>query len=527
MTKLESTIKTVLDQLRPKLASETWESRRRYFNQMLQRAETIGITEPCAKLYDAFIADDNGSLERRSLHIRCIKLVDELACTHTKDEHGILYNEPSMPCEVEVQEFFNGQEFPIIAGVCIDYLIIKAETEMKGLCLTASTIGQYKHSWMDIRRYFYDAGVSEYDEALIQSFIQRIYSLRNNGSMKEWKWKINRKAAYVLMEIANTGHFQWALINRDTNCGSLEIASIRSQYLESLEQRNLSKASIRLHDYVFRKTTEFIGIDTLNDLKSLSPDTIQLAVTKFANICNKRSMATIIPILRLLLEFLHNVGLLKTDLSGIVMGTFVQKGSVAAYISEKDQANLISQLEKEPKRTKAIILLAMKLGLRDSDICNLTFQEIDWWKDKIRLSQKKTGDPLVLPLLLDVGNALMDYILNERPKRADQYPYIFLRKQAPYNKLSSVYHTCSKLIERQKITLVNGTTKGAHLFRYSMVHRLLVAKVPHQVITDVLGHVSKESDKPYISMEESMLSICALDLSVIGRVSWRGGVSDD
>jgi site-specific recombinase XerD len=527
MTKLESTIKTVLDQLKPKLANETWESRRRYFNQMLQCAEAHGITEPCAELYEAFIADDHGSPERRSLHIRCVKLIDESACTNAKDKHGILFNEPSMPCEAEVQEFFKDWKFPIASGVSIDYLIVKAETEMNYLRLTVSTMGQYRHSWMNIRRYFYDADISEYDEAVLQSFIQRISSLRSDGAMNEWKWKINRKAAYVLMEIANTGRFQWGHIKRGTDCGSLEIASVRLQYLESLEQRNLSKATIGLHDYVFRKMIEVTGIDSIKDLNLFSADTTQFVVTKFADICSSRSMAAIMPIFRSLLVFLHAAGLMETNLSGIVMGVFVQRCSVAAYLSEDDQAKLMSQLKNESRRTKAVILLAMKLGLRNCDICSLTFQEIDWRKDKIRLNQKKTGEPLVLPLLPDIGNSLMDYILNERPKRTDHYPYIFLRKQAPYNKLSSVYPICSKLLERQKVKPINGTAKGAHLFRYSMVHRLLAAKVPHQVITDVLGHVSKESDKPYLSMEESMLRMCALDLSVIGRVSWRGGASDD
>ena len=527
MTKLENTIKTVLDQLKSKLASETWESRRRYFSQMLQCAEAHGITEPCTELYKAFIADDHDSPERRSLHIRCVKLIDESACTNAKDEHGILFNKPSMPCEAEVREFFNGRVFPIAAGISIDHLIVKAELEMNYLGLTVSTMGQYRHSWMDIRRYFYDAGVLEYDEVLLQSFIQRINGLRSGGSMKEWKWKINRKAAYVLMEIADTGTFQWGKICERANCISLEIEAIRSQYRKSLEHRNLSKATIGLHDYVFRKMTEFAGIDSMKDLKLLSSDSVQLIVKKFAGICTRRSMATIIPIFRSLLEFLHASSLLETNLSGIVMGVFIQRCSVAAYISENDQANLVLQLENESKRTKTIILLAMKLGLRDCDICSLTFQEIDWRKDKIRLNQKKTGEPLVLPLLPDIGNALMDYILNERPKRTDHYPYIFLRKQAPYNKLSSVYTICSKLLERQKVKPINGTAKGAHLFRYSMVHRLLAAKVPQQVITDVLGHISKESDKPYISMEESMLRMCALDLSVVGSVSWREGALGD
>lgn len=72
MTKLEFIISTALQQLQPDLASETWASRYRYFNQMLKLAELLNITEPCQELYDAFIADDNGSKERRSMHIRCV-----------------------------------------------------------------------------------------------------------------------------------------------------------------------------------------------------------------------------------------------------------------------------------------------------------------------------------------------------------------------------------------------------------------------------------------------------------------------
>lgn len=450
MTKLETVINTILQQLKSELANETWESRRRYFNQMLKCAKLLGITEPCAKLYDVFIADDNGSPERHALHVRCVKLLDSFACTQTQDEHGQLFNEPPPPDDTEVHEFFQGREFPITADVRLDLLIVKAEIEMRYLHLTDSTIGQYKHSWMNIRHYFYDAGVSTYDESLLKCFIQEINNLRNKGSMKEWKWKINRKAAHVLIEVANTGRFLW-----------------------------------------------------------------------------KRSMATTLPILRSQLAFFHTTGLISKNLSGIVMGCFVQRCSVAAYLSEKDQVKLVAQLAKESKRTKAVILLAMHLGLRDCDICNLTFQVIDWRDDRIRLIQKKTGEPLVLPLLPDVGNALMDYILNERPKRTDNYPYIFLRRQAPHQKLTSVYPICSRLLRCLGIKPVNGTATGVHLFRYSIAHKLLAAKVPHQVITDALGHTSKESDKPYLSMDESMLRMCALDLSDIGRISWKGGASND
>lgn len=523
MAKLEETINTVLQQLEPELATETLESRRRYFNQMIRLAEAQSITEPCQELYDAFIADDNGSPERHALHVRCVKLVDASAGTHAKDENGILFNETPLPDETTVGKFFQNQEFPITTGVCMDYLIVKAGMEMEYLNLTNSTNGQYRHSWMDIRRYFNTAGSYDYNELLMQDFLKEINIQRNNGSMKEWKWKINRKAAHVLMEVANTGHFRWGMIHTNINCNTLEVEHIRQQYLDSLKHKNLSRSTIGLRDYVFRKMVEFGGIETQGDLLSLTPEAVRLVITKLADICRRRSIATLLPILRSILKSLHSDGLIQRELSGMVMGTFVQKGSVATYICEKDQAKLVTGLDNESKRTRAIILLALRLGLRDCDICNITFQEIDWQHDRIMLVQKKTGKPIILPLLPDVGNALMDYILHERPKRDDHYPYIFLREQAPYNKLASVYSTCSKLLTRMKIKPVNGTSTGIHIFRYSMVHNLLAAKVPHQVITDTLGHTSKESDKPYLSMEEPMLRMCALDLSVIGRITWEGG----
>jgi hypothetical protein len=185
MTKLEETINTILQQLKPELASETLESRRRYFDQMIRLAEALSITEPCQELYDAFIADDNGSPERHSLHARCVKLVDASAGTHAKNEHGILFNEPHLPEEATVRELFQNQKFPITTCACIDYLIVQAGIEMKYLNLTDSTNGQYRHSWMDIRRYFNATGSHEYNESLMQDFLQKINTQRSNGSMHE------------------------------------------------------------------------------------------------------------------------------------------------------------------------------------------------------------------------------------------------------------------------------------------------------------------------------------------------------
>nr|WP_279233249.1 tyrosine-type recombinase/integrase [Petrocella atlantisensis] len=57
-----------------------------------------------------------------------------------------------------------------------------------------------------------------------------------------------------------------------------------------------------------------------------------------------------------------------------------------------------------------------RLGLRSSDVANLRFTNIDWENELIRLTQMKTGNPLELPLLQDVGEAMIHYLKGARPK---------------------------------------------------------------------------------------------------------------
>ena len=521
MANLEEIISVVLAQRKPQLAPSSFESLNFYCKQLSQMASKMNITVPCQKLYDAFIEDDRNSKERSSRHRQGVKLVDYYAGTHAKDEHGNSFNRSSLPTEDETQDFFKDMSYPISIQITIDHLIIKSELEMRDLKLSSSTIGQYKHSWLDIRDYFNEQNAGIYANEVLQQYISEINGLRNKCLMNEWKWKMNRKAAHVLLEVADTGAFNWKPIQQNLSFTDHDLEELRTLYINTLSEKNLSKATIDLYDYVFRKTLLLAGIQTIEELARLSYAETQLIIESFSTICNKRSMSTILPILKTLLSFLSEHDVTDNNLSNVVMSRFIQKGNVSAYLSIEDEKRLIEQLEQESLRTKAIILLALRFGLRDSDVCNLTFQSIDWNKEKLCVVQQKTGESIIFPLLPEIGNALMEYIIHERHPRKD-YPYIFLRKQAPYNKIASAYPFCSKLLSKLEIQPVNGKTNGLHLFRYTLTHRLLAAKVTHQVVTDILGHTSKESDKPYISLEEPMLRMCSLDLSEIGKIHWKG-----
>lgn len=57
-------------------------------------------------------------------------------------------------------------------------------------------------------------------------------------------------------------------------------------------------------------------------------------------------MSTILPILRHILEYYFSQGVVKINLSGMVMNAFVQKGHVSSYITSSDENKLLSILEQ-------------------------------------------------------------------------------------------------------------------------------------------------------------------------------------
>lgn len=70
-------------------------------------------------------------------------------------------------------------------------------------------------------------------------------------------------------------------------------------------------------------------------------------------------------------------------------------------------------------------------GFRSSDVANLRFSNIDWEREVIHLNQVKTGNPLELPLLEDVGEAIINYLKNARPETDSDH--VFVRQLPSYS----------------------------------------------------------------------------------------------
>ena len=164
-------------------------------------------------------------------------------------------------------------------------------------------------------------------------------------------------------------------------------------------------------------------------------------------------------------------------------------------------------------RDYAIILLIARLGLRSSDVANLRFSNIDWEKEAIRLTQVKTGNPLELPLLEDVGGAIINYLKNARSKTDSDH--VFVRQVPPYTDFNPGAVGALVRVRLQKSGIhLEGKKKGSHTLRHSLASRLLEHEIPLPVISEILGHTTTETTMTYLRIDIGELKKCALEVAI-------------
>ncbi len=163
-------------------------------------------------------------------------------------------------------------------------------------------------------------------------------------------------------------------------------------------------------------------------------------------------------------------------------------------------------------RDKAIGLLAFYTGLRSCDIAGLVLSDIDWNSDLIHIRQQKTEVPLTLPLRAIVGNAIYEYLINERPETKCQN--VFLTQVHPFIKLQSgsLYSISMQIMKAGNIRTNPGDRKGFHLFRHHMAISLLENGISQPVISQTMGHQSPASLHPYLSADFLHLKECSLSI---------------
>jgi len=166
----------------------------------------------------------------------------------------------------------------------------------------------------------------------------------------------------------------------------------------------------------------------------------------------------------------------------------------------------ISTARRWPKRGYAIVRCALDMGLRAGEIAHLMISDIDWRAGIVTLRGTKSLRQDVLPLPIETGQALADYLQHERP--ATNHPAIFVRQMAGQEH-SITSGAIQKMIKRA-LRRIGLSHSSAHALRHTVACRLVENGSSLKEVADLLRHRSLNTTLIYAKLDTPKLAAVAL-----------------
>lgn len=376
------------------------------------------------------------------------------------------------------------------------------------------TILRYKTFWRKLKEYLASQNIGCVNPDVLRRFIN--YSI---GDKQIKHLTANEKTlVMVIKDLIEFTETKSVLRLKETP-HKLDgpIGELMAAYINGRFSQRVAKQTLYMYELYLSQFLCFLKTNNVSSIK----DVTQLQLLNYLKQINPQKEATTkrsIIVLRGFFAYLYAKQVLEIDFSRIIprsnykmqakLPSTYSKGEIVKLISSVDRASPVG------KRNYAIILLAAQLGLRASDIANLKFNNLNWRENTIRIEQFKTESPLELPLLAEVGNAIIDYLRFGRPK--SNKPFVFLIAMSPYDELlpTSIYTIVKNAFGRTDIN-TQSKKRGPHALRHSLAGHLLETKTILPVIAEVLGHENTESTRYYLRIDLQSLQCCALEVPLV------------
>lgn len=219
-----------------------------------------------------------------------------------------------------------------------------------------------------------------------------------------------------------------------------------------------------------------------------------------------------------LLRFGGFKGWCKTDLYRCVQSpTIYQFENIPYHIPDSNIISILSKAAncegKALKRNYAILLLLVLYGFRSGEVANLKLKDVDWCNEIIHIRHTKNYKQQDYPLLREVGDAIIDYLHNERRNEIGN-EYLFIAAQYPYKKITNgiINHLVSKFTHQEDMVVKH---RGPHSLRHSFATRMINSDKTIKEVADMLGHASTNTTMIYAKVDFN-------SLHSVSDMNWEG-----
>lgn len=380
---------------------------------------------------------------------------------------------------------------------------------------TEYTIGVYDRRWRHgIVSFMNDRGMTDFTVDIGEAFLSGCHS---DGYLSE-NDQCMRRSVRVLCEFLLTGRIKrksHPAVNYQLDG---EIGLSMELLLEQCLERQMSNTTIAVYRRHLWRFLTFLSSKGVKRISEIGSTHIIAYIDGYGYGDKYTSVSVLRKYFRLLAEKDHH----DKDLSLLLYGYRKPKmEKIPSYyttdeVAQMEDYALNEAINPKGRRNYAMLLLASRLGLRASDIAALSFDNLKWKQEEIVLTMYKTGKTIKLPLLPEVGNAIVDYLDNGRPVTYSRK--VFLSAKAPYEDATSdtVQFAIRSIIEECGIKIGN-RHHGPHSMRHTLASRLLENGVAMPVISASLGHKSTVTTNGYLRIDENSLRGCALDVPEVNE----------
>lgn len=399
-------------------------------------------------------------------------------------------------------------------------LISGLEQELLRLGYTKGSMTFYRRRWNQLMAYAEDRGECYYTEQLGMDFLKEFFGI----TQEDFSRTLPQAETQEIRVVRMVGDFQLhhAVLRRYLKHKELLttpfFVDIRSRFQSSCEKKGYSQVTTEHYVKQSSYLMDYLAAQGMDDFTAVTLDTVNAYIRTLAGFSYK-TVEQHICSLRAFFRFLNQEGIMPDDLAAkMPMVKARKQTAIPSVWTQEELKQLVRAIDRgspKGKRDYAIILIACRLGLRCTDIKNLCFENFNWTEKKLCFTQSKTGQPMELPLVPDVGWAVIDYLKYGRPKVDSSR--IFVRHTAPFLPFAEGDHL-DQLIRAYMVKAhipMRGKHRGMHSLRHTMASVLLEKDTPLPVISDIIGHLDTNSTAVYLKVDMERLAECPLDFEEV------------
>ena len=208
-------------------------------------------------------------------------------------------------------------------------------------------------------------------------------------------------------------------------------------YLEWLRHyRHAADGTLAVRAHSISRFLQWLGPQaTAQRLASLTSESIETFLLSYAQAKGQSARRSMQAALRTFLRFCLYQGYIEHPLDRAVPILRTYKlSTVPRGLSEQQAQKIIDSVDcstNTGRRDYAILQLLHTYGVRGGQVRALQLEDIHWADNQILFRASKNGKDSVLPLSLQVGQSLLDYLRQARPRCS--YPQVFITCRAPYH----------------------------------------------------------------------------------------------